>query len=484
MPSLFVLSTPLVVTFSPSVKRCMSTAAADKQSVSSSPSPQQASSLQELLGISDAEAETIRRKDQTTRRGFENLTTAYGGRSDEESSGRSMGTLGSGSAFSESPQAPASYCFPRLLLDDLRAKPEDVKSLVCRRPAVLGWSAGAAEKVSRYLQARLGMRRSEVARLLLRHPEAGTKSVEKNVEVKVKWLRDNLDLGEGGDSGGVVKLLLHAPQILNLSVERSLDPTLLWLKDRLGVSGEVAAKIARRNPGIFWLSVESNLEPTLAWLQRRLETDEHSVVQMVTFAPHILSMNTHTGLEPKLAWLRDRVGLTTVEVCDVISKEPTILCKSVEENLEPTLAWFKDHLGLDHQAAREMFVAFPRLVGSSLGDNLKLKIPWLQRSLGLSAHEAVALAKRAPALLQYSIEHNLDPTVSFFLDEMKASEHELRESVMRNPKLLGYSLENRLRPRLAAMREANIEPAFSEHQSHIGRADDTKFQEFVERHRC
>ncbi|CAN0051243.1 unnamed protein product, partial [Ectocarpus fasciculatus] len=441
----------------------------DVTAQSSPPPPPPSASLQAILGISDTQAGIIRSSGQTTKTGFDNLISVSDG------GDRSGATV---SSTQSSP--PPSSCFPRFLLHELHAAPEDVKSLVLRRPVVLGWSAVAAGKVSQWLQECLGMRQSEVARLLLRHPEAGTKSVENTVEPKVEWLRTNLNF-DAADDGGVVKLLLHAPQILNLSVERSLGPMLRWLKERLRVSSDEAAKIARENPTLFWLSVDNNLEPTLKWLLKRLDIkDKGIVLAMVAAAPKILSLNTRTGIEPKLTWLRDSLGLNPRDVCEIIRREPTILYKSVDDNLKPKLAWLKKYLDLDDQAAREMFVAFPRMMGSSLAENLKLKVPWLQQSLGLDSGEAVALVKRAPVLLQYSIEENLAPTVSFFRAEMGASMDELRESVQRNPKILAYSLDGRLRPRVAAMRRRGIQPIFSKHLNRVIRWPDSRFQGFLE----
>ncbi|CAN0275379.1 unnamed protein product, partial [Hapterophycus canaliculatus] len=361
--------------------------ASDSSRQSMSPSP----SLQKLLGISAEEAEIIRKKEQTTRKGFHNLVIASASGDDGKGRDTDSGLDAEDDAKDISPQRSPSCCFPRFLLDELHAKPKDVKSLVLRRPAVLGWSAVATEKVSRWLQETVGMRRSEVTRLLLKNPEAGTKTVENNIEPKVEWLRDNLNLAHG-DKRGVIKILLHAPQILNLSAERSLEPTLCWLKGRLRISRQDAAKIARENPTLFFLNLEKNMEPTLAWLLERLETaDEGAVLAMLVKAPNILSLSTRTGLEPKLAWLRDRLGLNPREICEMVTREPTILYKSLADNLEPKLAWFKTDLNLDDVTTRKMLVAFPRLVGTSLAGNLKLKLPWFHEALGLDAGEAVAL---------------------------------------------------------------------------------------------
>ncbi|CAM9697389.1 unnamed protein product [Scytosiphon promiscuus] len=436
-------------------------------------------SLLELLDISAEEAEIVRRKGGTTKTGFDNLIIA--GVSSNDGGGRDRSGLDADDEIRDvSPPRSTSSCFPRFLLDELGAKPNDVKSLVLRRPVVLGWSAGAAAKVSRWLQQSLGMRRSEVVRVLLKNPEAGTKTIERNLEPKVEWLRDNLDLREEDDRG-VIKILLQAPQILNLSIEKSLEPMLRWLQHRLRLSRHDAAKIARENPTLFWLSLENNAEPTLAWLRERLNIEDEGVIlAMVAMAPNILSLNTRTGLEPNLVWLQDRLGLTPREVCEIVAREPTILYKSVIENLEPKLAWLKANLNLNDEAARKMFVAFPRLAGTSLGDNLKITLPWLHEALGLDAGEAVALVKRAPVLLQYSITENLDPTVAFFLVEMGASKEELRAAVLRNPKVLANSLDGRLRPRVAAMRRMKIEPVFSKHYSRVVRLSDSKFQGYLD----
>lgn len=55
----------------------------------------------------------------------------------------------------------------------------------------------------------------------------------------------------------------RSPGFLTLSVSDNLEPKLWWLRDKLDVSLADAAKILTTYPNIFSLSIEANLEPKL-----------------------------------------------------------------------------------------------------------------------------------------------------------------------------------------------------------------------------
>lgn len=413
-------------------------------------------SLQEILGITDAEADELQGHAKTTVPGYNNLVATK-----------------EGSAAAGATPLPISFAS---FLLDLGVKPEHVRALVLRNPTVLNRSSDGVRNVSRWLQDKLGMSRADVARLLLRFPEAGHCSVDNNLEPTVTWLRENL----GTDYRGVAKMLRHAPQILGTSVEKKLEPRLRWLENRLQIPAERAAKIARNFPSLLVYSADNKFEPTLAWLQQRLGIEDESVVlAMVTTCPNILYRNTETGIEPKLEWLQYRLGLNPVEVCRIVRAHPPILSRSIEKSLEPKLAWLMDNLGVDLEEAKSMLLRCPTITGASIEYNLDLKLPWLQKTLGLSLEEAVAVLRKSPLLLVLSIEKNLDPTILFFRKEMNASDEDIRNSVGQNPLLMTYSLKIRFHPRVAALREAGVEPVFSEHYLQVIRFTNTRFLAFL-----
>lgn len=55
----------------------------------------------------------------------------------------------------------------------------------------------------------------------------------------------------------------RSPGFLTLSVTDNLEPKLWWLRDKLDVSLDGAAKILTTYPNLFGLSIEANLEPKL-----------------------------------------------------------------------------------------------------------------------------------------------------------------------------------------------------------------------------
>lgn len=55
----------------------------------------------------------------------------------------------------------------------------------------------------------------------------------------------------------------RSPGFLTLSVSDNLEPKLWWLRDKLDVSLAGAAKILTTYPNLFGLSIEASLEPKL-----------------------------------------------------------------------------------------------------------------------------------------------------------------------------------------------------------------------------
>ncbi len=58
-------------------------------------------------------------------------------------------------------------------------------------------------------------------------------------------------------------LCCRSPGFLTLSVSENLEPKLWWLMDKLDVDVAGAAKILTAYPNLFGLSIEANLEPKL-----------------------------------------------------------------------------------------------------------------------------------------------------------------------------------------------------------------------------
>lgn len=153
--------------------------ASERRRQAPSPSPP----LQKLLGFSDEQSETTGTKKGTTKLDFRDIDSA-GARNGTGRDGAGVFSADDG-VKAESPQPLPFSSFPSFLLYELLVEPEDLLSLMSRRPAVSGWSAEDAKKVSQWLQESLEMRQDDAAKLLLLNPDAGTKSVEK-VERQVK----------------------------------------------------------------------------------------------------------------------------------------------------------------------------------------------------------------------------------------------------------------------------------------------------------
>jgi hypothetical protein len=67
------------------------------------------------------------------------------------------------------------------------------------------------------------------------------------------------------DDKSLSKLVQRMPRVLGLSVEENLEPRLLWLQERLDMDDKSLRKLVQTLPSVLCSSVEENLEPKLSW---------------------------------------------------------------------------------------------------------------------------------------------------------------------------------------------------------------------------
>lgn len=75
--------------------------------------------------------------------------------------------------------------------------------------------------------------------------------------------RNQASAGNWYDPAVFPSTFCRSPGFLTLSVSDNLEPKLWWLRDKLDVSLAGAAKMLTTYPNLFGLSIEASLEPKL-----------------------------------------------------------------------------------------------------------------------------------------------------------------------------------------------------------------------------
>jgi hypothetical protein len=163
-----------------------------------------------------------------------------------------------------------------------------------------------------------------------------------------------------------------------MSIEDNLEPKLSWLQERLELDEKGVSKLVKTCPSVFNYSIKDNLEPKLSWLQERLELDEKGIRKLVKRLPSVLGMSIEDNLEPKLAWLQQRLELDEKGVSFVVQRMPPLLGCEIANNLEPTIHFYEDCAG--SVAARTIIVNNPVLFGVSLEKRLKPRLAEAQEA--------------------------------------------------------------------------------------------------------
>ena len=129
---------------------------------------------------------------------------------------------------------------------------------------------------------------------------------------------------------------MSVPSILTFSIDKNLEPKLEWLQQRLDLDDAAAGKMIRRVPNIFTCGIDKNLEPKLEWIQQRLSLTDGGLSNFVQKLPSILCCNVDNNLEPTLEFYIDALG-DEEEALALVIRNPVLFGISLEKRLRPRL---------------------------------------------------------------------------------------------------------------------------------------------------
>ncbi len=90
------------------------------------------------------------------------------------------------------------------------------------------------------------------------------------------------------------------PPLLSFSVEDNMEPKLDWLQQRLDLDDVQLRKMVLTLPGLLVYSVEDNLEPKLAYLEREIGLSRPELREHVLRIPAILAYSLDKRHRPRV----------------------------------------------------------------------------------------------------------------------------------------------------------------------------------------
>ncbi|CAE7809086.1 unnamed protein product [Symbiodinium sp. CCMP2592] len=217
--------------------------------------------------------------------------------------------------------------------------------------------------VQEFLQKEMQLTPVQVAKLIDSFPSVLGCNVEANLKPTVEWVK-----GLGLSQSQVATLILRHPQLLGLSIE--------------------VAKVILGRPQTLGYSLEANLKPTVEWI-KGLGLSQSQVAKVILRRPQVLGLSIEANLKPSVEWIKG-LGLSQSQIARVIATFPPVLGLSIEANLKPKVGWFK-WLGLSQSQVAKVIATFPQVLGLSIEANLMLKYVLIQNFFpGAAATELLA----------------------------------------------------------------------------------------------
>jgi hypothetical protein len=101
------------------------------------------------------------------------------------------------------------------------------------------------------------------------------------------------------DEKSLRKLVQSNPSNLGLSIEDNLEPKLVWLQERLQLDSKSLSKLVQAMPPVIGYNTEDNLKPTIKFYEDCVGSN--AAIQMTAKNPRVLGSSLENRLKPRLA---------------------------------------------------------------------------------------------------------------------------------------------------------------------------------------
>jgi mTERF domain-containing protein len=168
----------------------------------------------------------------------------------------------------------------------------------------------------------LGVKRTDIRRILLRQPQILEYTVENNLKTRVAFL-----MGLGVPSSKLGQIITSTPSIFSYSLENSLKPTVRYLIEEVGIKEKDLGKVIQLSPQILVQRIDISWNTRFMFLTKELGAPKESIVKMVTKHPQLLHYSIDDGLLPRINFLRS-IGMKNADILKILTSLTQVILHS------------------------------------------------------------------------------------------------------------------------------------------------------------
>ncbi|PON43286.1 Mitochodrial transcription termination factor [Parasponia andersonii] len=218
----------------------------------------------------------------------------------------------------------------------------------------------SAQERLEYLES-VGVKHSDVKRILLRQPQILEYKVENNLKSHVAFL-----MSLGIPNSRIGQIIAAAPSLFSYSVENSLKPTVRYLVEEVGIKEKDLGKVVQLSPQILVQRIDISWNTRYIFLSKEIGAPRDSIVKMVTKHPQLLHYSIDDGLLPRINFLRS-IGMRNDDILKVLTSLTQVLSLSLEENLKPKYFYLINELSNEVQSLTK----YPMYLSLSLDQRIR-----------------------------------------------------------------------------------------------------------------
>ncbi|WJX64898.1 Transcription termination factor mterf9, chloroplastic [Trifolium repens] len=207
----------------------------------------------------------------------------------------------------------------------------------------------------------LGVKRTDIRRILLRQPQILEYTVENNLKTRVAFL-----MGLGVPSSKLGQIITSTPSIFSYSLENSLKPTVRYLIEEVGIKEKDLGKVIQLSPQILVQRIDISWNTRFMFLTKELGAPKESIVKMVTKHPQLLHYSIDDGLLPRINFLRS-IGMKNADILKILTSLTQVLSLSLEANLKPKYLYLVNEL---HNEVKSL-TKYPMYLSLSLEQRIR-----------------------------------------------------------------------------------------------------------------
>jgi mTERF domain-containing protein, mitochondrial len=330
----------------------------------------------------------------------------------------------------------------KVLQETMNLSHADVRSLLSLHPSILHLSADRnLSPTILFLVRSLDLGKSDLRHLVLRCPAILGYS-RANLRAKLSFFQRLL----GYSVEETRTLFMKEPMVIRSSVRESLIPHLRFFLDHVKLSPSDLRCIIMKHPKLLLYNIERNLYPKLNILNMTM-AQTHKV--LLSF-PRYCDYSLDRTIAPVIKYLVDDLGFTADEVRAMMARYPRII--SYTSALKSQVGFFRFEMGLSATTVKMFLRRSPSLVGLAT-DTIRAKLRYFSERLNLTNDDVKAMIGTMPQLLLLDVDNNVEHKIEYLSTELGVN---VGRVVQKLPAVLAYSLERRITPRVKVIQRFGL----------------------------